>query len=116
MTYVKHDLVLHAQANNLGGIVDGCPKCDEATPARQMEKVNEAFNLLAPKPSFASVPWQIDPEMLFKFLVRAACPIVCHGFVVEPERWHDLCIEKAHKAMEALGWGDLVDADGKATV
>jgi hypothetical protein len=48
--------------------------------------------------------WHLDmPEdELYALLIKAACPIVCDEVSREPDRWHDLCEEKAKAALEIL--------------
>ena len=105
MTYLRHDLAMHAAANLLGGHVDGCPKCDEIAAGTKFEVLDEVMKLMAPRGmGLGSVPWPVDLELLHAFLVRAACPIVCIGVNNDQENWHELCQQKADAAMEALDW------------
>lgn len=43
-----------------------------------------------------------DKEKVMAFLIKVSCPIVCRGYSTDPERWHDLCIEKAQKAFDKM--------------
>lgn len=54
-----------------------------------------------------------DKDLLFKFLVKAVCPIVCKGYRVpetidangyRSDDWHEICENKAHRAMKELGY------------
>jgi hypothetical protein len=54
-----------------------------------------------------------DKDKLFKFLVVAVCPVVCKGYRVpettdangyKSDDWHELCENKAHRAMKELGY------------
>lgn len=47
-----------------------------------------------------------DYAALREVLIWAACPVVCRGRLDGDENWHQLCIDKADRALAALEVGD----------
>lgn len=45
----------------------------------------------------------VDVPKLFEFLAKLVCPPVCVGYV-NRTGWHQLCEEKARRAIQALGF------------
>lgn len=67
------------------------------------ERIAVAKRMLQ-KPSsvFTQITWW-DRNLMLGFLAKAACPVVCRGYLDGGENWHELCIAKAEKALAALG-------------
>jgi hypothetical protein len=49
-----------------------------------------------------SFPFRYDPEDMLEMLIKFACPVVCKGHLVPPENWHDVCIDKAERALKVI--------------
>lgn len=50
-------------------------------------------------------PWNpqgVNFEVLREVLIKAVCPIVCRGQLDGGENWHQICLDRADKAMQAL--------------
>lgn len=51
-----------------------------------------------PVPNF----WSAYPEAKNEIIISMVCPVVCRGYLDGGENWHQLCLDKADKMMEAL--------------
>lgn len=67
------------------------------------ERIAVAKRMLQKPPSmWTQITWW-DRGLMLDFLAKAACPVVCRGYLDGGENWHELCIAKAEKALAALG-------------
>lgn len=51
-----------------------------------------------PVPNF----WSTYPEARDAILISMVCPVVCRGYLDGDENWHQLCLDKVDKIMEAM--------------